>query len=45
MSYHDTAFEWIESAERLKAIADEINIALKIHNVLAVDLEYHNVQK
>jgi len=39
----DTEFEWVESAARLVKIAEEILEALKTHNVLAVDLEYHNV--
>lgn len=41
----DTEFEWVESPARLLEISGEILEALKTHNVLAVDLEYHNVQR
>lgn len=41
----ETEFEWVETGERLKEIASEIEDALSIYNVLAVDLEYHNVQR
>ena len=41
----ETEFEWVETGERLKEIASEIEDALSVYNVLAVDLEYHNVQR
>jgi ribonuclease D len=36
---------WVDSPELLTAACQEISTALEVFNVLAVDLEYHNVQR
>ena len=36
---------WVDSPELLTSACQEISKALEVFNVLAVDLEYHNVQR
>lgn len=42
---HNTPLEWVSDEVRLADICIEIEQAMSVHNVLAIDLEYHSLQK